>query len=85
MRGFGGHVSYENARRSAAAVGHRAWLGCLVEKNITSSTSAHVFAAKLSSSAQAWMLESRAERSTLAAAPDIAVVDVGLNFMSPKT
>ena len=31
------------------------------------------------------MLESRAERSALSAAPDIAVVAVGLNFLSPKT
>ena len=31
------------------------------------------------------MLESRAERSALGAAPDVAVVDVGLNFLSPKT
>ena len=31
------------------------------------------------------MLESRAERSALGTAPDIAtVVDVGLNFLSPK-
>ena len=30
------------------------------------------------------MLESRAERSALGAAPDISVVDVGLNFL-PKT
>ena len=31
------------------------------------------------------MLESRAERIALGAAPDVAAVDVGLNFMSPKT
>ena len=32
------------------------------------------------------MLESRASLSALGAAPDMAaVVDVGLNFMSPKT
>ena len=31
------------------------------------------------------MLESRAERSAPGAAPDVAVVDVGLSFMSPKT
>ena len=31
------------------------------------------------------MLESRAERSALGAAPDVAAVDVGLNFLSPKT
>ena len=31
------------------------------------------------------MLESRAERSALGTAPDVAVVDVGLNFLSPKT
>ena len=31
------------------------------------------------------MLESRGERSALGAAPDVAVVDVGLNFLSPKT
>ena len=31
------------------------------------------------------MLESRAERSALGAAPDIAVLAVGLNFLSPKT
>ena len=31
------------------------------------------------------MLESRAERSALGAAPDVAVVDVGLKFLSPKT
>ena len=31
------------------------------------------------------MLESRAERGALGAAPDIAVADVGLNFLSPKT
>ena len=31
------------------------------------------------------MLESRAERSALGAAPVIAVVDVGLIFLSPKT
>ena len=31
------------------------------------------------------MLESRAERSALGAASDIAVVDVGLNFLSPKS
>ena len=31
------------------------------------------------------MLESRAERSALGAAPDAAVVDVGLKFLSPKT
>ena len=30
------------------------------------------------------MLKSRAERSTLGAAPDVAVVDVGLNFLSPQ-
>ena len=30
------------------------------------------------------MLESRAERSALGAEPDAAVVDVGLNFPSPK-
>ena len=31
------------------------------------------------------MLESRAERSDLHAALDVAVVDVRLNFLSPKT
>ena len=31
------------------------------------------------------MLESRAERSALGPAPDVAAVDVGLNFLSPKT
>ena len=31
------------------------------------------------------MLESRAERSALGTAPDVAVVDVGLNFLCPKT
>ena len=31
------------------------------------------------------MLESRAERSALGSAPDIAVVDIGLDFLSPKT
>ena len=31
------------------------------------------------------MLESRAERRVLAAAPDIAVIDVGLDFLSPRT
>ena len=31
------------------------------------------------------MLESRAERSALGGAPDIAVVDGGLNFFSLKT
>ena len=35
-------------------------------------------------SAQAWMLESRAERSALGAASDIAAVDVGLNFYVQK-
>ena len=30
------------------------------------------------------MLESRAERSALGAAPDVAVVDVGLNFFESK-
>ena len=30
-------------------------------------------------------LETRAERSALGTAPDIAVIDVGLNFLSPKT
>ena len=30
------------------------------------------------------MPESRAERSALSAAPDVAVADVGLNFLSPK-
>ena len=30
------------------------------------------------------MLESKAERSALGAAPDIAVVDVGLNFSMSK-
>ena len=30
------------------------------------------------------MLESRGERSALGAAPDIAVVDVGLTFLCPK-
>ena len=31
------------------------------------------------------MLESRAERSAVGAAPDIAVVGVGLSFLCPKT
>ena len=31
------------------------------------------------------MIESRAERNALGAAPDISVVDVGLNFLSSKT
>ena len=31
-----------------------------------------------------WMLESRAERSALGAAPDVSVVDVGLQFHVQK-
>ena len=31
------------------------------------------------------MLEFRTEQSALGAAPDIAVVDIGLNFIFPKT
>ena len=31
------------------------------------------------------MLESRAKRSALGAAPDITVIDVSLNFLRPKT
>ena len=31
------------------------------------------------------MLEARAERRALGAAPGVAVVDVGLNFLSKKT
>ena len=51
-------------------VGRRGGLGCLVEKNTKCSASARLFAARLKSqSAQAWMLESRVERSTLGARP----------------
>ena len=35
--------------------------------------------------ARAWTLESSADRNALGAAPDISVVDLGLNFPRPKT
>ena len=56
-------------------VGADAWL-----KKIPSEVLPHVSSRPDYQSALAWMLESRAERSALGAAPDVAVVDVGLNF-----
>ena len=58
-------------------VGSDGWV-----KKVPSEAPPHVsLRSDYSQSAQAWMLESRAERSALGAVPDIAVVDIGLNFL----
>ena len=63
----------------------RAGLECFVEKKHNVKRVGSLFAARLESERRLKMLKSRAERSALGAAPDVAVVDVCLKFLSPNT
>ena len=80
------HTRVHTAAAAATATGHRAGLGCMVlQKYHVKRHGTSLRGQTRVVSAQASMLESRTERSAHAAAPDIAVVDVGLNSLSPKT